>query len=191
MLYLFNETTSKRSAWAAPAIVSMRTGFLTSSLAQLWAGCQFLLASHLVEHVFNSWRWLQANRGFTIFGYVILENHLHLLASCRDLGAVMGDFKSFTARQIIDDLKIRGETSLLKQLAWHKEAHKDDRTYQVWQEGSHPQQIQNEDMLRQKLAYTHYNPVKRGYVDRPEDWRYSSARDYAGTPSLFPVCREW
>jgi putative transposase len=145
----------------------------------------------LVEQLFDSWRWLQTNRGFKVFGYVILENHLHLVASCDDLGTAIGDFKSFTARQIVNDLKARGESLLLKQLAWHKEAHKDDRSYQVWQEGSHPQQIQNEDMMRQKLEYTHYNPVKRGYVDQPEHWRYSSARDYAGMPGLFPICREW
>jgi hypothetical protein len=33
-------------------------------------------------------------------------------------------------------------------------------------------------MLFQKIEYIHYNPVKRGYVDEPEYWRYSSARNY-------------
>jgi len=30
--------------------------------------------------------------------------------------------------------------------------------------------------MRQKLDYIHYNPVKRGYVDQPEHWRYSRVR---------------
>ena len=145
----------------------------------------------LVDIVFDSWRWLQQNRGLTLFGYVILENHLHFVAKCEAIAEVVGDFKSFTARKIIDAVRTRGETLLLKQLSWHKEAHKNDREYQVWQEGSHPQQIQHEDMMRQKLEYMHYNPVKRGYVDSPEHWRYSSARDYAGLPGLIPICREW
>lgn len=33
-------------------------------------------------------------------------------------------------------------------------------------------------MLRQKIAYIHNNPVRRGWVDLPEQWRYSSARNY-------------
>ena len=39
--------------------------------------------------------------------------------------------------------------------------------------------------MRQKLDYIHHNPVKRGYVDQPEHWRYSSARNYAS------VMRVW
>jgi hypothetical protein len=31
----------------------------------------------------------------------------------------------------------------------------------------------------EKLAYMHRNPVKRGFVARPEDWRWSSFHHYA------------
>ena len=79
----------------------------------------------------------------------------------------------------------------LKQLARFKKHHKSNRDYQPWEEGSHPQLIESEDVLRQKLEYIHNNPVKRGYVDRPEDWRYSSARIYAGRPGLLDVHRDW
>jgi len=44
---------------------------------------------------------------------------------------------------------------------------------------------------RQKIEYIHNNPVERGYVDRPEHWRYSSARDYLGQEGLLRVCRGW
>ena len=37
-----------------------------------------------------------------------------------------------------------------------------------WQEGSHPEEMSNEFMLKQRLEYIHNNPVKRGYVDLPE-----------------------
>ena len=45
--------------------------------------------------------------------------------------------------------------------------------------------------MRQKIEYIHFNPVKRGYVDEPEHWRYSSARDYAGIAGLPEVCNTW
>ena len=58
-------------------------------------------------------------------------------------------------------------------------------------EGVHPECIQGDEMMRQKIAYIHNNPVTRGYVDEPEHWRYSSARNYAGIEGLFDVCTEW
>ena len=69
--------------------------------------------------------------------------------------------------------------------------YKIDRTYQLWQEGSHPQVIQGLDMMRQKVEYIHNNPVQRGYVDEPIHWRYSSARNYAGMEGLISVKTEW
>lgn len=52
----------------------------------------------------------------------------------------------------------------LRQLKMPKTSHKKDRTYQLWQEGSHPKQIFSKKMFRQKARYIHENPVKRGYV---------------------------
>ena len=35
------------------------------------------------------------------------------------------------------------------------------------------------------------NPVKRGYVNNAEHWRYSSTRDYLGETGLLEVCCQW
>jgi hypothetical protein len=43
--------------------------------------------------------------------------------------------------------------------------------------------------MRQKLDYIHHNPVKRGYVDIAEHWRYSSARSYMGSDGLIEIDR--
>src|SRR5205823_12883558 len=106
-----------------------------------------------VQIIYDSWRFLQDNGRLTVYGYVILENHLHLIASSPDLSKEIGDFKSFTARRIIDYLEAKGASTLLKMLQFLKARHKTDRTYQLWQEGSHPQQIQNDEIMRQKLEY--------------------------------------
>ena len=63
--------------------------------------------------------------------------------------------------------------------------------YQVWQEGSHPQEIYGEKMLIQKIEYIHNNPVRRGYVDEAGYWRYSSARTYEGMEGLLEVRTDW
>jgi len=145
----------------------------------------------IVDILYTSWRFLQANERLTLYAYVIMENHLHMVATSPDLSKEIGDFKSFTARQIIDYLKEKKATNVLNQLAQGKVTHKQDRQYQVWQEGSHPQLIQGEEMMRQKVDYIHYNPVKRGYVDDPLHWRYSSARNYAEMEGLLDVTTSW
>src|SRR5579864_2753268 len=48
--------------------------------------------------------------------YVILENHLHAVVVSSDPSKEIGDFKSFTARQIIDHLEAKGANTLLKLL---------------------------------------------------------------------------
>lgn len=47
--------------------------------------------------------------------------------------------------------------------------------------------IFNETIMHQKLDYIHLNPVKRGYIDQAEHWRYSSARNYAGQTGLTEI----
>ena len=143
-----------------------------------------------VNIVFESLRYL-ISEGVKIYAYVVLENHLHLVVQSKNLNADMARFKSYTARQLINYLKEQIVTQILEQLAFYKKAHKEDRTYQFWQEGIHPEWIQNGEMMRQKVSYIHENPVKRGYVDLAEHWRYSSARNYSGKAGLIEVCTQW
>jgi putative transposase len=145
----------------------------------------------LVEIIFESWRFLQRKRNVEIFGYVVLENHLHWIAASDELSEHLGQFKSYTARRILDALSTAGHKVLLEELRFFKLRHKTDQEYQLWQEGSHPQQIQSPEMMRQKLEYIHLNPVRRGYVDDPVHWRYSSARNYAGMPAMLEVMKDW
>ena len=144
-----------------------------------------------VQIVFDSWSFLQKEKGFRLYAYVVLENHLHLIASAPELSGAIKSFKMYTARQIIDLLESQGATVLLRQLRALKRRHKTESEYQVWEEGSMPKQLDSDEMLLQKLEYIHINPVKRGYVDDPVHWRYSSARNYAGLPGLVDVITDW
>ncbi len=144
-----------------------------------------------VKVVIEALAYRQSQRGLKVYGYVILENHLHLIAQSENLQKEISSFKSWTAKQILIVLKEHKADRILRQLAFHKKAHKKDRQYQVWEEGSHPQQIQNDKMLLQKLDYIHLNPVKRGYVDKVEHWRYSSARNYLGHEGLLGIDTSW
>ena len=43
------------------------------------------------------------------------------------------------------------------------------------------------DFYMEKLNYIHMNPVRQEFVDKPEDYLYSSARDYCGGKGLIDV----
>ena len=120
-----------------------------------------------------------------------MENHIHFIAQSDDLIKHIKSFKSWTARSILDHLQEQNADFLLRQFAFNKKAHKIQSQYQLWQEGSHPQLIMDEMMLRQKLEYVHQNPVKRGYVACAEHWRYSRASYYAGLPGLIDEFAGW
>lgn len=143
------------------------------------------------ETLLNSLRFLQEHNRLIVYAYVIMEHHLHLVASSNNLSKEIGNFKSFTARSIVDYLLQRHSRGLLGHLRQHKVTHKTDRKYQIWQEGSHPEEIISDDMMEQKINYIHNNPVKAGFVDDPVHWRYSSARNYEGMEGILEVKMDW
>lgn len=105
---------------------------------------------------------LHEHDGFSLYGFVVLENHVHFVSAAEHHSDCIKRFKSFTARRIIDYLQEKRVSLLLRQLAYYKRSHKRASEYQLWQEGSHPEEILHERMMREKLDYIHNNPVKRG-----------------------------
>ncbi len=101
---------------------------------------------------------------------MILENHCHFVLQSTALDHDVARLKSWTAKNLLRYLAENNARQILDQLAFYKKAHKNDRAYQFWQEGVHPELIQGEDMMRQKIEYIHQNPVRRGYVDEAVHW---------------------
>ncbi len=158
--------------------------FITSSIN---CGLPVFGIPELAEIVLQSLKFLREQRQIKVLAYVIMEDHMHAVIQGKDLATKTGSFKSFTARQIIDRLQKMRRKRILRQLKLMKIPHKIDQDYQMWQEGFHPKQIIGDDMLIQKIEYIHMNPVMRGYVNKPEHWRYSSARNYSGMSGLIEV----
>ena len=145
----------------------------------------------IVSIILDSLRFVQKEREVILYGYVIMEDHLHLVASAPELSKTIREFKSFTARAIVDYLRGQNSVPLLKELGRAKLYHKKESKYQLWEEGNHPEEICSERMLIQKIEYIHRNPIRRGYVDEAEHWRYSSARNYIRKEGLIEVCTDW
>lgn len=125
--------------------------------------------------IIDSLKYLQKHVGLKIFAYVIMHNHLHLIISSRNPGKHISNFKSFTARTIIDYYKDNKDFMILRKMEAARPKYRNDRNYKFWQEGYHPKQIISMEMFKQKIDYIHLNPVRKGYVDSPEKWKWSSA----------------
>ncbi|NQT27182.1 transposase [candidate division KSB1 bacterium] len=149
--------------------------FLTSTVSE-WL--PVFTSQPYFDIVVETLKFCIDSKAFKLYAYVILDNHFHLIASSPDLSSTMASLRKYTAKRIIEQLEADNKSWLLNQLTFFKKRHKKESQYQVWQEGMHPELIQNAEMLSQKIEYIHKNPVARGYVDEQEHWRYSSARNY-------------
>jgi len=84
-----------------------------------------IFGSPMVTHILlDSLQFLQQQNRLTIYAYIIMENHLHCIASSLDLSKEVGDFKSFTARKILDFFTEKHAHHVLKLLEDSKIEHK-------------------------------------------------------------------
>ena len=139
------------------------------------------------EILTDSLNYSRCHKGLKLYAYVIMDNHMHLIGGGDNLGKIIKEFKSHTAREIIKLAEQDSKMWLLNQLSFFRQKHKVESTHQVWQEGYHPKLISSEDILRQKIDYLHHNPVRAGLAEKPEDWLHSSARNYAGLPAVLEI----
>jgi putative transposase len=118
-----------------------------------------------------------ANKRLGVNAYVIMLNHLHAIVFDKDfdnkrLKHTLDDLRKFTGRQLLDYAD--GNLSDVFGETFRKNAG-EDRQRKFWQSMQHPEGIYTEKFYRQKLNYLHLNPVRKGLVRLPEDWRFSSA----------------
>lgn len=129
-------------------------------------------------------QYCQANKGLEIYAYCIMTSHIHLLCKATNnfiLSYVMRDFKRFTSKkiiQIIQEEPESGENGCQLILEKHVNIKKKSNNL-VWQNGYHAEHIYSNKFIRQKVDYIHNNPVKDKIVTLPEDYYFSSARNYA------------
>ena len=144
--------------------------------------------------IINSLKYCRKNKGLELFAYVIMSNHIHML--CRSaleyLSGLIRDFKKFTSNQIINTISTKEESRrdwMLNIFSFQAKKHKRNTDYQVWQQNNYPEEIYSNKFIKQKVNYIHSNPVRNGIVDNPEDYLYSSARNYADMEALIDIIK--
>ena len=96
----------------------------------------------------------------------------------------MRDLKSNSSRELREAIKDNPQESRKEWMLWLMQRagrkNSNNRDFQFWQQHNHPIELNGNKMLEQKVDYIHSNPVEAGFVSYPEDYVYSSARDFAG-----------
>jgi putative transposase len=97
-----------------------------------------------------------------VYGYVVMPEHIHLLLSEPDVGLLA---------DAIHCLKLSSAKRLICTGNFPAGA--------FWQKRYHDRNVRDAREFTEKLRYIHRNPVKRGLVSEPADWKWSSFRHYA------------
>ncbi len=115
--------------------------------------------------------------GFHIFAYVIMLDHTHVLTdSLRSIRETLRYLNGISARRIINYLKEKDAQTSLSKLRIAERP--DEQRYSVYQHHPNAMRITSEDALMQKVSYFHLNPVRAGLVEHPDEYLYSSARQW-------------
>jgi len=167
-------------------IIPMRQAYFMTSTVNHWISLfhRDELAGIMLEALF-----FRVKQGqIKINAYVIMPNHTHMIATINDGGKLsdfLRDFHKFTAKRIIGVLEKEDNPALARFTVENR-----DRKIQIWRKTHSPKQIASWEFFREKLEYIHNNPVTARWrlCDRPEDFAYSSARDYIlGQQGALPV----
>jgi len=145
--------------------------------------------------IIESLQYCQEHKGLIIYAWVLMTNHLHMIVSSslqeNKVSDILRDFKKFTSKEILKTLQTDLTEScrewMLNRFEYAGLNDKKIKNFRFWQEGNHPQEIYLENYFNQKLNYIHENPIRAEYVNKAEEYRYSSAIDYAGGKGLLDI----
>lgn len=143
--------------------------------------------------IVDSLNYCIANKGFKVYCWCLMSNHLYMIAGAKDeasLSDILRDFKKFTSKAIIDAIKIVPESrrDWMLNIFWYAgKNNKKIKNYKVWQDGNDAKEIHLTEFLEEKMEYIHNNPVIAEIVFTPEEYLYSSAKDYTGEKGLVDI----
>lgn len=144
--------------------------------------------------ILDSFKYCQREKGLILNAFVIMSNHIHLIARATDqkitLSDIIRDFKKHTHHTMMPIIKSDVESRriwMLHQFRYYGNRNSRNENYQIWTNNNHAEECFTEDFLRVKIDYIHENPVRAGIVKAAEDYVYSSATNYSGWPGIIEV----
>ncbi len=156
----------------------------------------FLGADRTCQWLCESIESAKQSRSFLLWAYVFMPDHVHLLIFPQDDEADMG--------RILEAIKAPVGLKAIAYLAdnaphWlpritRKRGKKRERLF--WQSGGgYDRNVVEAKTLLSMIDYIHANPVRKQFVERPRDWKWSSAAwydDLSPSPlAVDPIPSDW
>jgi REP element-mobilizing transposase RayT len=141
----------------------------------------------------DSWRYCILKKSMELYAWCIMTSHVHMIIGSHgnDMETIMRDMKRHTSMKIKAAIKSHPHESRKEWLLWMMKnagnRNSNNKDFQFWQQDNHPIELNDPRRLHQKLEYIHNNPVVSGFVDKAEEYLYSSARDYYGGKGLIDI----
>ncbi len=115
-----------------------------------------------------------------------------IIGSKKDkLEDIVRDMKKHTSLTLKEHIKTNNSESRKEWMVWMFERagkkNSNNKDWQFWQQHNKPLEIKDQEMLDKTLDYIHHNPIVAGFVNKAEDWKYSSARDFYGMRGLIEL----
>src|SRR5208282_106650 len=133
--------------------------------------------------------------GFWLIGYVVMPEHVHLLLSepeRENLALVLQMLKQMVSRKLRPASKGGPSYREVGGPSYREAKGGDVQPQPFWQARYYDFNVRSEPKRVEKLRYIHRNPVKRGLVERPEDWLWSSFRHYlTGEEEVVEIESHW
>ena len=145
------------------------------------------------EIIIDSLLWCTNNIGMELYCWCIMPSHIHLIFRAKNNNPeiILGRFKEYTAKQLIEAITENPQESRKEWMLWmfKRAALKSSNVtnYQFWQHNNKPIELWSAHVIEQKADYIHNNPVEAGFVSEPHHWKYSSAIDYCGGKGLIDI----
>jgi len=145
------------------------------------------------EEIVASLDFCQRNKGLVLYAWCLMTNHLHMVCKADEpyhLTLIVRDFKRFTANNLLSKIQNEPESRRNWILSAFRNAGRYDnrvKKFHFWQDGCHPIEMINNQLIEQRINYVHENPVRAMIVANPEDYLFSSARNYASLPAVIDV----
>lgn len=116
-----------------------------------------LIRRNIPEIMIKGIKWFIDNSMIINLGFVIMSDHLHWAFALREsytINNIVRRYKNFTAKEIRKEI---------------------NSGTKIWQKGYYDHLLRDLRDFKVKLTYMHNNPVRKGLVDKPKDYLYSTA----------------
>jgi putative transposase len=139
------------------------------------------------ELIVSSWQELIRRELITIYSFVIMPNHIHVIWEMKEPNGkemAHASFNKFTSHMLLKDLRLNHPAVLP-----YFKVNDSERSYRFWQRDPLAVLMDSKLKIEQKINYIHNNPLQERWnlASRPEEYKWSSAEFYESGRDQFDI----